>query len=186
MSLFKTSWIILKIVKQKEVEFLLDVFSYEYWKIKLKAKISKTLKNLDIWYIINFEINVKKENSIHEIKNIKIKNEFKYTNKNYEVIFEYLELLKIVNEKCPFSLPIFEIYNILNEINIFDNLTVEKIIFSKLKILNILWILKTQNDDVKIKKILSFIEKENIKKILKLKWLSKDEENKLNNLTKII
>jgi hypothetical protein len=55
------------------------------------------------------------------------------------MIFEYLELLKIVNEKCPFFLPIFEIFNVLNEVNTLEkNITIEKIIFAKLKILNIL------------------------------------------------
>jgi hypothetical protein len=54
------------------------------------------------------------------------------------MIFEYLELLKIVNEKCPFFLPIFEIFNVLNEVNALENITTEKIIFAKLKILNIL------------------------------------------------
>lgn len=183
MSIFKTSWIILKIVKQKESEFLLDVFSYEYWKIKLKAKISKTLKNLDTWYIINFEVNVKKENQIHEIKNIKIKNEFSYLNKDYETIIKYLELIKIVNDKCPFSLPIFEIFNILNEVNILENITSEKVIFAKLKLLNILWLLKIENKNPKIQKILSFIWKESIKNILKLKGLNEEEKNELNNLT---
>jgi len=39
-------------------------------------------------------VNVKKDFSIHEIRNIKIKSEFAYADKNYEIIYEYLYLLK--------------------------------------------------------------------------------------------
>jgi hypothetical protein len=55
-----------------------------------------------------------------------------------------------------------------------------------LKILNILWLLKIENKNTKIQKILSFIEKQNIKNILKLKWLNEEEKNELNKLTKIV
>lgn len=182
MSIFKTSWILLKIKQIKENEFLLDVFSYDYWKIKLKIKKNKSQKSLDIWFIINFEINTKKENDIHQIKNIKIKNEFDYINKSYEIIIEYLELLSIINEKCPLNLPIFEIFNILNELHNLKNITSEKIIFAKLKVFAILWILDTQIQDEKIKKILSFISKESIKNIFKLKWLNDNEKNILKNI----
>lgn len=182
MSIFKTSWVILKINSLKETEFLFDVFSYDYWKLKLKAKKSKKEKNLDVWYIINFEVNVKKENQIHEIKNIKIKSEFDYLNKDYETILEYLELLKLIDEKCPLSMPIYEIFNILNEINNFENITEEKLIFSKLKILNILWLLPEKHINEKIQKILSFISKESIKNILKLKWLDEKTKVDLKNI----
>ncbi len=178
MSIFKTSWVILKISLLKETEILFDVFSYDYWKLKLKAKKSKKEKNLDVWYIINFEVNVKKENHIHEIKNIKIKSEFDYLWKDYETIFEYLELLKWIDEKCPFGMPIYEIFHILQEINNFENITSEKILFSQWKILHILWLLPGEHKNEKIQKILSFISKESIKNILKLKWL--DEKTKVD------
>lgn len=184
MSIFKTSWVILKISSIKETEFLFDVFSYDYGKIKLKAKKSKKEKNLDVWYIINFEVNVKKENSIHDIKNVKIKNEFDYLWKNYEIIFEYLELLKLIDEKCPLNMPIYEIFNILNEINNFENITSEKIFFSKLKVFNILWFLPEEHKDQKIQKILSFIGKESIKNILKLKWLDEEIKKDLKSIVK--
>lgn len=96
MSLFKSSGIILKITSLKENEFLFDVFTYEYGKLKLKAKKTKKEKNLDLGYIINFEVNVKKENTIHEIRNIRIKNEFSYSDTSYEMIYEYLYLLKSI------------------------------------------------------------------------------------------
>lgn len=182
MSFFKTSWIILKINPSKDNDFLFDVFTYDYWKIKLKTKKLKKQKNLDVWYIINFEINVKKENSIHEINNIKIKNEFDYLWKNYEVIINFLELIKIINEKCPLNMPIFEIFNILNELNNSKNITDEKIIFTTLKALNILWLLKLENSNQTIQKILSFISKESIKNILKLTWLDENTKKELKNI----
>lgn len=117
---------------------MFDVFTSNYGKLKLKSKKSKKEKSLDIGYIIDFEVNVKKQNSIHEINNIKIKNEFSYTNKDYTTLLDYLELIKIVMDKCPLNLPIYEIYNILNEVNSFENITDEKIIFAQLKVLNIL------------------------------------------------
>jgi len=48
MSLFKSSGIILKISSLKENEFLFDVFTYEYGKLKMKTKKSKKEKNLDV------------------------------------------------------------------------------------------------------------------------------------------
>lgn len=184
MSFFKTCWVILKIYSQKETEFLFDIFSYEYGKIKLKSKKTKKEKSLDVWYIIDFEINVKKDNNIHEIKNIKIKNEFSYLDKNYSVLLEYLKLIKLVFEKCPNNVPIYEIFHIFNEINILEKITDEKIIFSKLKVCFILWILKIENKNENIQKILSFISKESISNVLKLKWLTNEEKNELNILMK--
>ncbi|MDD5770381.1 MAG: recombination protein O N-terminal domain-containing protein [Candidatus Gracilibacteria bacterium] len=185
MSLFKTYGIVLKTTKVKENDFLLDVFCYDYGKLKLKTTKSKTIKTLDIGYILNFEIDVQKQNKIHEIKNIKIKNEFDYLNKNYLIIIKYLELLKIINDKCPLGMPIFEIFNILNEINLTKNITEEKIIFSQLKILNILGVLKQENNNEKIQKVLSFVNKESIKNILKLKGLSEDEKKILEKIIKL-
>lgn len=163
----------------KENEFLFDVFSYDYGKLKLKAKKSKKEKNLDVWYIINFEVNVKKENTIHDIKNIKIKSEFDYLWKNYEVILEYLELLQVVDKKCPYHMPMYEIYNIFHEINHFQNISDEKLIFAHLKILHILWILPQEHSNISIQKILSFVTKESIKNILKLKWLDDEAKKEL-------
>ncbi len=182
MSIFKNSWIILKITSLKESEFLFDVFSYDFWKLKLKSKKNKREKLLDVWYIIDFEINVQKENNINEVRNIKIKNEFDYLWKDYEIILEYLNILKIVDEKCPLNMPIFEIFNIINEVNKFPDITNEKLIFAQIKIYNILWILNIENRDEKIKKILKYIRNENIKNILKLKWLDLKKKEILKNI----
>lgn len=179
MSIFKSSGIILKITSLKENEFLFDVFTYEYGKLKLKAKKTKKEKNLDLGYIINFEVNVKKENTIHEIRNIRIKNEFPYSDKNYEVIYEYLYLLKNIAKECAYNFQICEIYNIFCELNEIQNISEEKIIFSHLKVLNILWLLPDTHKNPTIQKILSFIGKESIKNILKLKWLDEGLKNEL-------
>lgn len=184
MSLFKTSWIVLKLTAHKESELFIDVFSSDYGKLKLKAKKSKKEKMLDIGFLINFEVNVKKENSIHEIKNIKIKNEFDYIGKNYETIVNYLELTKLILEKAPQRSPVFEIFNILESINTFENITPEKIIFCELKILDILGQLPSEHQNPTIKKILSFISKESIDMILKLKGLSSEEIEMCKSLTK--
>lgn len=184
MSVFKTFWIILKVQKIKENDFFLDLFCYDYWKIKLKAKKTKDFKNLDIWYNINFEIDVKKQNSIHEIKNIKIKNDFNYINKEYSVLIQYLDIVKLLIEKLPNHEPVYEIYNVLNEINNYKNITEEKLIFSKLKLLNILWVLNIHNSDLNIQKILSFISKESISNVLKLKWLDEKTLSLIKNMIK--
>jgi hypothetical protein len=57
-------------------------------------------------YIVNFEINVRKENSINEIKNIKIKNEFEYNKKSYGIILEYLEILNLIEKNSPLNMNI--------------------------------------------------------------------------------
>ena len=72
MSIFKTKWIILKIHKIRDKDFLYTIFSKDYWKIMCNKKFSKKEKTLDLWYLINFEIITKENVSIHKIKNIKI------------------------------------------------------------------------------------------------------------------
>lgn len=183
MSIFKASWIILKKTKLKENEEIITMFTNEYWKLILKNKISKRQKNLDLWYIINFEISVKKENQINEILNPKIKNEFQYNNKDFSLIIEYLELIKFIENFTPLNMQIIWIYEIFYKINEYKNLTYEKIVFSKVKLLSLLWILKTdENDDETVKKVINFILKNNIDNILKLSWI---EEKSLYLLKKI-
>lgn len=176
MSIFKTSGIILKKNKIQENKEILTIFCENYWKLNLEYKKSKKEKELDLWYIINFEINVKKENSLSEVKNVKIKNEFNYSKYSFEIIFEYLEFLKVVEELAPFNMEIKEIFNILESINKYENLTLEKLIFSKAKIISIFWILKDSKNP-KIQKILNFIWNNKIDDILKLYWLNQEELN---------
>lgn len=183
MFIFKTSWIVLKINKLKENEFLILVFSYDYWKLNLKTNLSKNKKSIDIWYIINFEIYNKKELSINEIKNIKILKEFNYNNKDYEIIILYLNLLKYIFDETTFNNPIFEVYNIIYFLNNYEDITPQKIILTHLKIKNIFWELWIESNNQDIKKILNFISKQNIKTLFKIEQL---DFQILDNLKKLI
>lgn len=181
MSVFKSVWIILKI-EDREKQYFLTIFTQEFWKIKVVSKKAKLQKTLDIWYNINYEIIVKKSNSLNTILNINIKNQFNYNKFNYEIILEYLNLIKIIYNFCPLNHKINWIYEIVNELNSFKNITEEKIIFLQLKILNVLWILNTNNDNLKIQKILLFIQNNNIWNILKLKWLKLWDKQELKQI----
>jgi hypothetical protein len=184
MSIFKTSWVILRINKIKENEEIATIFTESYWKLNLKLKKSKKEKSIDLGYIVNFEINVRKENSINEIKNIKIKNEFEYNKKSYGIILEYLEILNLIEKNSPLNMNINWIFEIISKINLYNNINIEKLLFSKAKLLNIFWILKSENSNENIKKVLSFIEKNHIDNILKLSWLRDFELDILKKLLK--
>ena len=72
MSVFKDKAIVLKVDKIAEKDLLYTIFSCDYWKLKVSKKFSKKEKNIDLGYIINFEIITKENVSIHKIKNVKI------------------------------------------------------------------------------------------------------------------
>jgi recombinational DNA repair protein (RecF pathway) len=78
MTLFKTKAIILKISKVKDKDFIYDIFTFDYGRIKVQKKEHKKEKTMDLGYIINCEIETKEQRDIHKIKNIKIKSEFRY------------------------------------------------------------------------------------------------------------
>lgn len=182
MSVFKTKWIIIKIDKIAKNDFLYTIFSYDYWKIKANKKIAKQEKTLDIWYIINFEIETKKDISIHKIRNIKILSSFDYEKKSFLLINNFLELIALVLKNTPEWVQIFEIYNIFDFINNYEKITEEKLLLAKLKIINILWELNIRSDDKIIEKILNFIDKNNIKEIFRLKWISEEQKKLLENI----
>jgi recombinational DNA repair protein (RecF pathway) len=48
MSFFKSKAIILKIYKNKDKNFIYDIFTYEFGKIKIQKKDAKKEKALDI------------------------------------------------------------------------------------------------------------------------------------------
>jgi hypothetical protein len=182
LSVFKTKWIIIKIYKIAKNEFLYTIFSHDYGKIKANKKIAKKEKNLDLWYIINFEIQTKKDIIIHKIRNIKILSDFNYEKKSFQLINNYLELIAIILKNAPEWVPIFEIYNIFEYVNNYEKLTEEKILLAKLKIINVLWELTIDSEDKIVKKILNFIHKNNIKEIFRLKWIWKMQKNLLENI----
>lgn len=184
MSLFKTKAIILKISKVKEKDFIYDIFTYDYGKIKVQKKDSKKEKSLDSGYIINCEIETKEWRDIHKIKNIKIKSEFRYEQLEFEIINLYLSIIWIIYQKIPFWVEFKDIFEIIEEINSKKNIDKTKLVLSKLKVIDLLWELKIDNDDEVIRKILKFINKNKIKDILKLTWINLDTISKLNEVGK--
>ena len=182
MSIFKTKWIILKINKIKNKEFLYTIFTKDYWKIKCNTKLSKNEKILDLWYLINFEIYTKENVSIHKIRNIKISSEFSYENKNFKQINLYLVILSIINKNTPDWTAIYELFELIEILNItLDNDEI-KLNLIRLKIISILWELNEYNSDITISKILKFINSNKIEKILKLTWINEELKNKLETI----
>lgn len=179
MSLFKTKAIVLKITKIKERDFIYDLFTFDYGKIKVQKKDSKKEKNLDLWYIINCEIETKAERNIHKIKNIKIKSEFNYEDKDFLVINLYLEIISYIQNNLPDWVEFKDMFEIIETINDKKNIDETKLILAKLKITNLFWELKLENEDKIIEKILNFINKNKIKEILKLTWIDENLKNKL-------
>lgn len=183
MSVFKSKWIILKISKVKEKDFIYDVFTYDYGKIKVQKKDTKKEKSLDIWYIANFEIETKEWKDISKAKNIKIKSEFKYEWKEFKIINEYLNIIWLIYKKIPYWLPFSDVFEIIEVLNEKKELDETKLILAKLKILDYFWDLKIENEDKTIEKILKFINKNKIKEVLKLSWIDEYLIKKLEEIS---
>ena len=188
MSIFKTQWIILKkIHKSKDLMYI--IFSTDYGKIAVVSKNSNKEKKLDIWYNISFELKTKWEKELFQIRNIKIISEFNYLNFSFKVINNYSLMLSLVFKLAPEKKQIFNIYEIIEKINnetknnIEENKINTKIILASLKILNIFWLLNSENKNIEIKKVLNFINNNNFSRISLLVWIS---EESLENFEKII
>lgn len=184
MSIFKSQWVILKIKKIEEKKHLYTILTSDYWKILCNKKFSSREKSLDLGYLINFEIEVKKWVNIHNIKNIKIISEFESIWKKYSTIENFLILLNIVHLKLPEKLVNLEIFNALRIIIKNKKLDSSKLILSQLKILNILGLLGLESKNLIIKKILYFINNNNIENVLKLIWIDKKLELELGDIVK--
>ncbi len=188
MSIFKTKWIILKkIYKNKDLIYI--IFSENYWKITVFSKNSNKEKKLDLWYLISFEIKTNQNNDILKINNIKILNEFNYLRYNFEIIYFYQILISLILKLIPEKKQIFQIIEIIEKINFLShNLEnekiFEKILFAWLKIINILWLLKIENKNTEIKKILNFIDKNNFYTIVKLYWVWEKNKKILEKIIK--
>jgi len=181
MSTFKDSWIVLKIQKQQDKNFIYTIFSLKFWKIIAVKKVSNKEKTIDLWFHINYEI--KTSDKINKISNIKIINEFDSRNKSFLEINSYLTILKIVLDKTPFWIENNEIFSILNEINKYKNTDIEtKNVLASLKIIDILWELDTNNKNPTISKILNFINKNHFNKIIKLTWINEEIKKELQNI----
>lgn len=184
MSIFKSKWIIIKIKKLEEKNNLYTIITSDYWKILCNKKLNLREKTLDLGYLINFEIEVKWWVNIHNIKNIKILEEFNSLWEKYSTIENFLILLKIVHLKLPEKLVNIEIFNTLEIIIRNKKINSIKLILSQLKILNILWILNLEDKNLTIKKILHFINKNKIENVLKLIWINETLETELKNVVK--
>lgn len=166
MSLFKATWIILKIDRYEKYD-LIQIFSIEYWKIKLK-KNKKNKQLLDLWYIISFEINVKNENDYHFIKNIKIKKSLNYQNLNSEIIITFLENLNIIQKLIPEKIPQKQLFESFEIILWDNNIRKDKLIIQKLIILKYLWLLWENTKNNTLIKIIKFINNSSLRDIFKL------------------
>lgn len=182
MSTFKDKAIILKTEKIGEKDLLYTLFSYDFWKIRVNKKFSKKEKNLDLGYIINFEIVTKENVSIHKIKNIKIKSEFLIENKTFSEINIFLEILNLIFKEIPAWVQNKEIFTIIEEINKKEKIDEIMLILAKIKIKFILGILGLEVKNPIIQKILKFIYNNKIKEIFKLKWINEELKEILTSL----
>ena len=183
MSVFKDKAIVLKVDKIAEKDLLYTIFSYDYWKLKVSKKFSKKEKNIDLGYIINFEIITKENVSIHKIKNVKIKSEFNLENKRtFSEINIFLEILSLIYKESVVWIQNKEIFHLVEEINKKENIDKTKLILAKLKAKAIFWILNIENSDLIISKILKFVFHNKITDIFKLKWITSEFEEILEKL----
>jgi len=155
------------------------IFSYDYWKIKATKKIAKAEKNIDLWYIINFEIETKNKTNIHKIKNIKITSEFNTQNKSFSIINKFLENLSTILKHMPEWIAVYEVYNIMEIVNTKQNISEIQLILSKLKILSIAGELNIENKNATISKILKFVSRNNISDIFRLGWINEELKKEL-------
>lgn len=184
MSIFKTQWIVIKSKKISEKNNLYTIFTSDYGKILCNKKFSTREKPLDSGYLINFEIEVKEWINIHKIKNIKILWEFNSFWKDFSLINNFLQLLNIIDKKVPEKLENREIFQTLENVVRYKDLSTTKIILIQLKIYNILWILDLEHPNPTIKKILSFIHKNKSWEILRLSGINQEIERELEKIIK--
>lgn len=179
MSIFKTKWVVLKIHKINTWEFLYTIFTREYWKIICNKKLSKKEKALDLWYLINFEIITKDEITIHKIKNIKILSEFSRDNKSFYQLNTYLIILALILNKTTKWLAIYELFDLLETVNLITNINEIQLILIRLKIISIFWELNEHNSNQTISKILKFINSNKVDRVIKLTWINENIKKEL-------
>jgi len=179
MSIFKTKWVVLRISKISGSDFLYTIFTYDYWIIRASKKNAKNEKSLDLWYLINFEIETKNKRDIHKIRNIKISLEFNTEGKNFATINAYLTVLSTILKWAPIWVPIYEIINIIEAIINYKYIDETKLILAKLKIINIFWNLDINHENKTVWKILKFINDNTINDIFRLGWISEEIKEKL-------
>ena len=172
MATFKDKAIVIKVKKIWEKDLLYTLFSYEYGKIMVSKKFNKKEKNIDLWYIINFEITTKENISIHKIKNVKI---------FFEINF-YLEILSLILRETIDWVQNKEIFWIIELLNKKEKIDEIKLILAKIKIKFLFWILWIEHKNQTIEKILKFSYNHKINDIFKLTWINEDLKNILEKL----
>ncbi len=167
--------------KTSDKELLYTLFTKSYWKIKASKNYTKTEKNIDLGYVINFEIMTKENSKIHKIKNIKIKSEFNLNkDKNFYELNKYLEILALVYREIPEWIAFEEIFDVVETINNYEKIDEIKLILAKIKIKSLLWNLNVEHNDKIIEKILKFINISKIENILKLTWINEEQKKELD------
>lgn len=167
--------------KTSDKELLYTLFTKSYWKIKASKNYTKTEKNIDLGYVINFEIMTKENSKIHKIKNIKIKSEFNLNkDKNFYELNKYLEILALVYREIPEWIAFEEIFDVVETINNYEKIDETKLILAKIKIKSLLWNLNVEHNDKIIEKILKFINTSKIENILKLTWINEEQKKELD------
>lgn len=182
MLIFKSSWIILKIHKVNEKDFLYTIFTQEYGKIMCQKKYSKTEKSLDIWYLIQFEIETKEDKKVHKMRNIKILSDFAPANKSFDVLQNYLELLAMILKNTPEWVQAYWIIDIVEFIHKYEEITADKLLLSKLKLLHIFGTLPYDHQNETIHKTLKFVHNKPISELFKLWTIPEDIKKDLEEL----
>lgn len=177
MLIFKSSWIILKIHKVNEKDFLYTIFTQEYGKIICQKKFSKTEKSLDIGYLIQFEIETKEWKKVHKMRNIKILSDFSPVNKSFDVLQNYLELLAMIHKNTPEGVQAYGIIDIIEVIHNYESITADKITLAKFKLLHIFGTLPYEHANLTVNKLLKYIHNKKISEIFKL-WTIPEEIKK--------
>lgn len=182
MLLFKTKWIILKIHKVQEKDFLYTIFTEDYWKIMCQKKLTSREKSLDIGYLIHFEIETKEDRKVHKMRHIKILSEFSLSKKTYHEMESYLKLLAYAWKQAPDWVPVYQVLEIFEEVHNYTNITAEKLLLARLKLSSIFWNLPQEYGNEITKKILWFVHKNKISQILKLTGISEEIKKELESI----
>lgn len=182
MSIFKSQWIVIKIKKLDEKQYLYLVFFKEYWFLHVSKKKKAKEKSLDVGYNFHCEIITASSKNIHTISNIKIKNFYIAENKRYKEIEKFLSFLSYLNKEIPSGSPHDEIFHSLEIFLSSPDQSYESFVLLQLKVSEILWILALQHNDKTLQKILNFITQKHYSEIIKLRNIPEDVLKKLESI----
>lgn len=182
MLVFKTKWLLLKIHKTNDKDFLYSIFTQDFGKIICQKKFSTKEKPLDIGYLINFEVETKEERKIHKIRNIKILSQIQHNNTTFWFLNSYLEFINIILKNTPDWVPITQIIPLCETLYRYNILTEEKILLAKLKMYNIFWILPIEHQNKIVTKILKFVNINKFNDVIKLTGIDEEIKKELENI----